>query len=101
MSKDKFHKFINNSFNCPPEISGRLYDRFRRHRDLNEVPRKDDGMIVDLVGLAFFLILISQMVKDLKIQLAFDLCDDDGDGHLTPNGVLFMMQQLERIFTQE
>jgi hypothetical protein len=60
---------------------------------------KDIG--VDALDFVIALNLLSRTTNDKKLKLLFELCDDDDDGCMTPEDILYMLKRVERVFAQE
>lgn len=101
MMYDKFHKLFTQVFETTPVIIGKVYERFRIYRDLSDPSSNNEDNGVDIICVTVLLILVASIVRENKFQILFDLFDDDNDGYMSPDRIRFMMQQIERVVTQE
>lgn len=45
--------------------------------------------------------LLARIVYEKKLKLLFWICDDDGDGCMTPEDILDMLKRVKRVFASE
>lgn len=59
----------------------------------------EDGM--DALDFVLALNLLARTTYEKKLKLLFELCDDDDDGCMTPDDILYMLKRVERVFAKE
>lgn len=101
----KFQNFLNKVFN-PPPVETLVKAMFERFKPFKLEGVKEDTHIVNEVGVDAldFVIgmnLLSRTTNVKKLKLLFELCDDDDDGCMTPEDILYMLKKVERVFHQE
>lgn len=91
-----FQKFLNENFpdNKPAEsLVLAMFERFRPFRlegirdDTKVAPEKDMEVLDFIIAMN----LLARIVYEKKLKLLFWICDDDGDGCMTPEDILDML----------
>lgn len=80
-----------------------MFERFRPFRlegirEDTMVTTKDETCVLDFI---IAMNLLARIVYEKKLKLLFWVCDDDGDGCMTPDDILDMLKRVKRIFAAE
>ena len=56
---------------------------------------------MDVLDFIIAMNLLARIVYKDKLKLLFWICDDDGDGCMTPEDILDMLKRVKRVFAAE
>ena len=105
MQLKQFAGFLNGNFEEAPTESliVSMFERFKPFRLEGE--REDVSVVnesqLDVLDFIIAMSLLARIVYEKKLKLLFWVCDDDGDGCMTPEHILNMLQRVQRVFALE
>lgn len=81
-----------------------MFERFRPFKlegvkEETSVSNKNE--LVDILDFIIAMNLLARIVYEKKLKLLFWVCDDDGDGCMTPDDILDMLKRVKRVFASE
>lgn len=80
-----------------------MFERFRPFslKGVREETHVAEENSVDVLDFIIAMNLLARIVYEKKLKLLFWVCDDDGDGCMTPDDILDMLKRVKRIFASE
>lgn len=77
-----------------------MFERFRPFtlKGVREETQVAEENSVDVLDFIIAMNLLARIVYEKKLKLLFWVCDDDGDGCMTPDDILDMLKRVKRIF---
>lgn len=101
-----FQKFLNENFeNSKPAESlvVAMFERFKPFRldGVREETQVATENTMDVLDFIIAMNLLARIVYEKKLKLLFWVCDDDGDGCMTPEDILDMLKRVKRVFASE